>query len=316
MEKKNTDRAHQFEFPGHTGRFSIELANDCFTDVEDDELYEVGKVLSSFLYGFLIENKETRTGYLNTFHSMLRDITIFIEDKDLKDILRFSNRAFQNGDYENSLFLSKLVLARINQIIDDKIAHNSRTVDKEIIYLQISTLNFIGYLFSKLGKNIEYGVKLTKLADTLLNEFNQNDRKTIALKAAISDTLGVLYIIKEDWKKAIKNLMQAHEYDTKLMVKGQIDEIGFRLTYSNLGFAIVKQCASLLDDNKKKIKIHEIEQDLDRAKHYLMKVKVDHAPPIPEELLKDLELLAALKRMKEGLALLSEVKKKLQKRLI
>jgi hypothetical protein len=314
--KKNTNRAHQFEFPGHTGRFSLELANNCFTDVEDDELYEVGKVLSSFLYGLLIENKEIRADYLNTFHSMLRDITIFIEDKDLNDILRFSNRAFQNGDYENSLFLSKLVLARINQIIDEKIANNSRTVDKEIIHLQIATLNFIGYLFSKLGKNIEYGVKLTKLADTLLNEFDQNERETVALKAAISDTLGVLYILKEDWKKAINCLLKAQECDKKLMAQGQIDAIGFRLTYSNLGYAMVKKCASLLEDNNKKISIHEIEQDLDRAKQLLMKVKVDQSPPIPEKLLKDLELMAALKRMKEGLALLNEVKKKLQKRLI
>jgi hypothetical protein len=316
MEKKNTERAHQFEFPGHTGRFSLELADDCFNDVEDDELYQVGKVLSSFLYGFLIENKETRSNYLNTFHSMLRDITIFIEDKDLNDILRYSNRAFQNGDYENSLFLSKLVLARINQIIDEKIANNSKTIDKEIINLQISTLNFIGYLFSKLGKNIEYGVKLTKLAETLLDEFYQDDRESIALKAAISDTLGVLYILKEDWAKAISNLLEAHECDKKLMAQGQIDEIGFRLTYSNLGYAIVKQCALLLDDNKKKINIHEIEQDLEKAKQLLMKVRVDRSPPVPEKLLKDLELLSALKRMKEGLALLNEVKKKLPKRLI
>jgi hypothetical protein len=314
--KKNTNRAHQFEFHGHTGRFSLELADDCFTDVEENEVYEVGKILSSFLYGFLIENKETRNNYLNTFHSMLRDITIFIEDKDLNDILRFSNRAFQNGDYENSLFLSKLVLARINQIIDEKIANNSRTVDKEIINLQISTLNFIGYLFSKLGKNIEYGVKLTKLANTLLDEFYKDDMESIALRAAISDTLGVLYIHKEDWAKAVKNLQTAHECDNKLMAREQIDEIGFRLTYSNLGYAIVKQCASLLDDNKNKINIHVIEQDLSKAKQLLMKVRVDRSPPVPEKLLKDLELLAALRRMKEGLALLNEVKKKLQKRLI
>ena len=47
-----------------------------------------------------------------------------------------------------------------------------------------------------------------------------------------------------------------------------------------------------------------------------MKVKVDRAPAVPETLLKDLELAAALKCMKEGVVLLGEVKRKLQKRLI
>jgi len=316
MEKKNGSRSHHFEFPGETGRLSIELNNGCFSNIEDDDLYAAGKVLSNFLYGFLIENRETRESYLNTFHSMLRDITIFIEDKDIASLLRFSSRTFKDGDYENSLFLSKLILARINTVIDEKIASNRLTIDKEIIQLQISTLNFIGYLYSKLGRNIDHGLKLTNLANTLLNEFNQEKKDTVALKAAIYDTLGALYIVKKEWDKAIGDLRSAHEYDKKLMSLGQIDEIGFRLTYSNLGYAIVHHCDTMLENGRKKLNFHEIEKELERARRFLMKVKVDRSPAVPEPLLKDLELAAALKRMKEGVSLLSEVKRKLQKRLI
>ena len=316
MEKAKGSRSHEFEFPGETGRFSIELDNSCFSDIEDDELYEVGKILSRFLYGFLIENRETRGSYINTFHSILRDITIFIEDKDLSSLLRFSNRKFKNGDYENSLFLSKLVLSKINNVIDEKIASNHLTIDKDIIQLQISTLNFLGYLYSKLGRNIEHGLKLTNLANTLLNEFDPEKKDTVALKSAIHDTLGVLYIAKEDWDSAVKNLTLAHEYDKKLSSLGQTDEIGFRLTYSNLGYSIVRRCEQMLEKGRKKLNFHEIEKDLEKAKRFLMKVKVDRQPAVPERLLKDRELTAALKRMKEGITLLNEVKRKLQKRLI
>jgi len=309
-------RSHRFEFPGETGRFYIELNNGCFPDIETDELYEVGRILSSFLYGFLIENGELRESYLNTFHSILRDITIFIEDKDLTTLLRFASRQFKEGDFENSLFLSKLVLARINKVIDDKIARNSLTIDKEIIRLQISTLNFIGYLYSKLKRNLDYGLKLTNLANSLLNEFDQDKKETIALKSAIHDTLGVLYILKERWDKAVSNLDSAHECDDKLLTLGQTDEIGLRLTNSNLGYALVRRCDSMLEDCKKKIDFHEIETELERAKRFFMKVRVDVKPVVPEDLLKDRELSCALKRMHEGIALLTEVKRKLQKRLI
>ena len=316
IEKRRGNRAHHFEFPGETGRFSIELNNGCFSDVADDELYDVGKILSNFLYGFLIENTEVRGNYLNTFHSMLRDITIFIEDKVLTSLLSFSSRKFKNGDYENSLFLSKLVLARINQVIDDKIAKNRLTIDKDIIQLQVSTLNFIGYLYSKLERNIDYGLKLTGLANTLLDEFDQEKKDTIALKSAIHDTIGTLYIRKGMWDDAVDNLITAHEYDKRLTALGHIDEIGFRLTYSNLGYAIVRRCEAMLEDEKQRINFHELENELEKAKRFLLKVKVDISPVVPERLLKDRELSAALKRMKEGMALLNEVKRKLQKRLI
>ncbi len=316
MNKKEENRAHHFEFPGQTGSFAMELKNGCFLDVEDDELYTIGKTISSFLYGFLLENRDTRDSYINIFQSVLKDITIFIEDKNLNALLRFSQKAFHNGDYENSLFLSKLILARINQIIDEKIANNNKRVDKEIIHLQISTLNFIGYLFSKLKKNIDYGLKLTNIAKTLLNDFDQNDKETIALKSAIYDTLGGLYILKEDWDNAVNNLHSAHEYDKILMSRGQVDEIGFRLTYSNLGYAIVKKYSHIIDKEKKKINPHEITENLEKARKLFMMVKVDKSPAVPEKHLKDLELLAAVSRMKEGLSLLNEVKKKLRKRFI
>ena len=318
MAKGNSkgSRSHRFEFPGDTGRFSIELDNDSFPDIETDELYEVGKILSNFLYGFLIENRELRESYLNTFHSILRDITIFIEDRDLPSLLRFASRQFREGDYENSLFLSKLVLARINKIIDDKIARNSLTIDKEIIRLQISTLNFIGYLYSKLNRNLDYGLKLTTLANSLLNEFDQDKKETIALKSAIHDTLGVRYIRKAQWDMAVGNLDRAREYDETLLSLGQTDEIGLRLTISNLGYAIVHRCDSMLEDSSSTPDFHEIEKELERAKRLFMKVRVDVQPVVPESLLKDRELSCALKRMQEGAALHTEVRRKLQKRLI
>jgi len=60
--------------------------------------------------------------------------------------------------------------AAVKAVIDKKIENNDRLIDKDIIHLQISTLNFIGYLFSKLGENVDYGLKLTKIANTLLDE--------------------------------------------------------------------------------------------------------------------------------------------------
>ncbi|MBN2324663.1 MAG: hypothetical protein JXQ30_13090 [Spirochaetes bacterium] len=318
MAKGNTkgSRSHRFEFPGETGNFFIALNDGSFPDIETDELYKAGKILSSFLYGFLIEKRDVRESYLNTFHSILRDITIFIEDKDLTTLLRFASRQFKEGDFENSLFTSKLVLARINKIVDDKIAQNSLTIDKEIIRLQISTLNFIGYIYSKLNRNLDYGLKLTNLANSLLNEFDQDNRETIALKSAIHDTLGVLYILKERWDKAVYYLDMAHEYDEKLLLLGQTDVIGLRLTNSNLGYAIVRRCDSILEDSSKKLNFHKIETELERAARFFMKVRVDVQPVVPEELLKDRELSCALKRMQEGIALHTEVKRKLQKRLI
>jgi hypothetical protein len=47
-----------------------------------------------------------------------------------------------------------------------------------------------------------------------------------------------------------------------------------------------------------------------------MMVRVDKSPVVPEKHLKDLELAAAIKRMKQGLAVCDEVKKKLHQRFI
>lgn len=309
-------RSHYFELPGKTGAFSIELEKDCFPGIEEDELYNFGKMFSDFLYGLLIENPEMRDNYLNIFTSILKDIAIPIEDKDIDSLLRYSNLAFREGDYKNSLFLSKLILSRINQIIDDKIANNDRLIGKETIHLQISTLNFIGYLFSKIKKNVDYGLKLTNIANTLLNEFDEKNDETIALRAAILDTLGALYILKKDWDSAIKNLLAAHEYDRLLISHGQIDEISFRLTCSNLGYVLVQKCNCLVDDEIGNVNIQEIEENLKKSKDFFMMVQVDKAPAVPENHLKDLELLASIKRMKKGLSLHEEVRKKLQRRLI
>lgn len=316
MEENNSYRVHNFEFPGHTGRVSIELENGCFPDISDDELYSIGKIVRNFLSGLFYENHEARDNYLNIFHSVLKDTSIFIEDRELNTLLRFSNSAFHHGDYRNSLFLSQLVLARINQIIDKKIAINDRMIDKEIIHLQISTLNFMGYIFSKINKNIGYGLKLAMIANRLLDGFNQGDDETKSLRAAIYDTLGALHIAKENWDEAIKSLSSAHEYDSELLMRGHVDEIGFRLTCSNLGYALVNKCKKLIENEGGNLSINDIEKDLEWAKKLFIKVKVDTTPVVPEKSLKDLELLSAIRRMKKGLDLCEEVRKKLQKRFI
>jgi tetratricopeptide (TPR) repeat protein len=257
-----------------------------------------------------------RDNSLKIFHSILKDTSLFIEDKDLNSLLRFSNRAFHNGDYQNSLFLSQLVLSRINQVIDKKIANDDKTIDKEIIHLQISTLNFIGYLFAKTGRKIEYGLKLATIANTLLNEFDENDDETIALRAAIHDTLGALHIQKKNWDNAIRYLDSAQEYDRSLLSRGQVDEIGFRLTCSNLGYALVQKSRSMLKNSDKAPNIHKIGETLKRAKRYFMMVQVEKPPPVPEKMLKDLELLAAIRRMKKGLELCEKASRELQKRTV
>lgn len=316
MGAKEKPRFHHFEFPGETGSFSIELEQGCFSDVDNDELYRIGKILRNYLYGLLLEKKEIRDNYSNIFRSVLKDTGIFIEDKDLNALLRFSNKTFYEGDYKNSLFLSQLVLAHINQVIDKKIANNDKTIDKEIIHLQISTLNFMGYLFSKIKKNVDYGIKLTTIANTLLDAFDEESDDTLALRAAILDTLGALYILEENWESAIQELTLAHEYDRVLLARGRVDEIGFRLTCSNLGYALVQKCNQLVDGNGERINISEIEENLEKAKRLFMMIKVDKPPPVPENHLKNRELIEAMKRMKQGLALHDEVWKKLQKRFL
>jgi hypothetical protein len=320
MHEKENGRFHHFEFPAGSGSLSIRLNENCLPDVEEDELYSIGKLVSDLLYGFLLEKREMRDNYLNIFQSVLKDVSLSVEDKDIPNLLRYSNKAFHDGDYENSLFLSKLVLSKINKIIDKKIAHNDRTIDKEVIHLQISTLNFIGYLFSKMRKNVDYGLKLTNIANTLLNEFNEENDETIQLRSAILDTLGALYILKKDWENAIRNLTSAHEFDSLLISRGKTDEIGYRLTCSNLGYALVQKCNELLDADSpadgQAVKIGQIEDDLGKAKNFFLMVEVDKPPAVPEGQLKELELLAALKRMKKGLTMCEEVRKKLQKRLI
>jgi hypothetical protein len=316
MHEKENGRIHHFEFPANAGSLSIRLGESCLPDVGDDELYSIGRLVSDLLYGLLLEKREIRDNYLNIFQSVLKDVALTVEYKDIPALLRYSNQAFHDGDYDNSLFLSKLVLARINKIIDKKIANNDRTVDKEVIHLQISTLNFIGYLFSKMKKNVDYGLKLTNIANTLLNEFNEENDETIQLRSAILDTLGALYILKKDWDNAIRNLTSAHEYDRLLLLKGKTDEIGFRLTCSNLGYALVQKCNELIEGDGTAVNIREIEENLRNAKNLFLMVEVDKAPAVPEKQLKELELLAALKRMKKGLSICEEVRKKLQKRLI
>jgi len=295
---------------------TIHLTDNCFSDIDNDEIYSVGKILSSFLYGIFLEKKEERQSSLNLFHTILKDTSLFIEDKDINTLLGFSNRAFQNGDYQNSLFLSQLILARINRIIDKKIENDDRTIDKEIIHLQISTLNFIGYLFAKTGTNVNYGIKLATIAKALLNEFDKTKDETVALRAAIYDTIGSLYIDKENWEKAIQYLLQAHEFDKSLLSREKVDTIGLRLTCSNLGYAMIRKCSARMEHNGEKLNIHEIEETLKKAEQYLMMVRVDKPPQVPDKLLKNLELLCAIRRMKEGLALCEKVKKELHRRLL
>lgn len=316
MQEKKSSRRHFFVFPGKTGGFSLELENGCFPDIDDDELYSIGKVVNDFLNSVLLENREMRENYVTIFQSVLKDAAASIEDKDLDSLLKYSNRAFKKGDYHTSLFLSKLILARLNAVIDKKIENNDRLIDKEIIHLQISVLNFIGYLFSKLNTNIDYGLKLTTIADTLLNEFDENSDETISMRSAILDTLGCLYLQKKEFSSAIDSLTRAHECDRQLLSHEQLDEISYRLTCSNLGYALAQNCLQQLDDEQNAPNIQEIEENLKKASTFFMMVRVDKSPVVPEKRLKDLELAAAIKLMKQGLAICDEVKKKLQKRFI
>ncbi|MFW6137881.1 MAG: hypothetical protein ACOC7U_01780 [Spirochaetota bacterium] len=316
MDEACKKRTHHFEFPGQSGCVSIELESGCFPEIDDDELIGIGSLVRDLIYGMLLEDKNIRHNYLNIFRSVLKDSALTVEDKDFKTLLRYSNKLFHQGDYSNSLFLSQFVLTRINQIIDNKLANNHRLVDKELIQLQISTLNFIAYLFAKTNRNVDYGVKLVTIANTLLNEFDENSNRTLELRAAIFDTLGALYINKEDWDNAIENLTIAHQYDRSLLSRGQVNEIGFRLTCSNLGYALVKKCNYLIDNHTEKLNIHQVEKDLETARRYFMMVQVEKPPPVPENMLKDLELWCAIKRMKRGVYLCEEVRKKLQKRFI
>jgi len=313
MHEKESTRHHHFEFPANSGSLSIKLADGSLVDVDDDELYEVGKLTSELLYGLFIESKEVRGNYLNIFQSILKDSALTLIDKDIQTLVRYSNRAFQGGDYDTSLFLSKIVLARINKIIDNKLANNDRLIDKEVIHLQISTLNFIGYLFSKLKRNIDYGIKLTTIANKLLDEFDENSDETLQLRCAILDTLGSLHIQKKEWDRAIQYLTAAHEHDCLLISRGKPDEIGFRLTCSNLGFAIVQKCSELIDGSHEALNFRQIEDHLNQAKNLFIIMGMDKPPPVRENQLEELELAAAIKRMKKGLSILEEVKKKLQK---
>jgi hypothetical protein len=316
MEEKESSRYQFFELPGSAGSLSIKLKNGSFPDINIDELYKIGKVLDDFLAGLLVETHDMRDNYLNIFQSVLKDVEIFIEDKGMDSLLHYSKVAFANGDYRISLFLSKLILARINAIIDNKIAHNDRLIDKEIIHLQISTLNFIGYLFAKIGENIDYGLKLTNLANALLDEFDEKSDEIISLRSAVLDTLGVLCILKKDWGSAINNLTLAHKYDRQLLAHGKLDAISYRLTCSNLGYALVQKCMVSLNGENESLNIHEVEENLRQAQGFFMMVQVDKAPQVPEKQLKDLELSFAIKRMKEGVSISEEVKKQLQKRFI
>jgi len=316
MENSKEERLHQFEFPAKSGSIAIRITDGCFPDVSDEEICHLGRITRDFFYGLLLENKNIREHYRNIFHTILKDISISVSDKDLNALLRFAKRAFRQGDYENALFLSKLVLAHINKLIDNKIAHNEKFIDKEVLHLQISTLNFIGYIFSKQGKNIDYGLKLVQIAKVLLNEFDEKSEETLELKAAILDTEGALCILKKNWDQAIKVLTEAHQHDLDLLAREHIDPIGFRLTCTNLGYAIACRCNELVDREEERINIHEIEEELNRAKVYFMMVKVDKPPLVPEHQLKNLELICALKRMKQGSAICENVKSKLQKRLI
>jgi tetratricopeptide (TPR) repeat protein len=316
MNQKNQTRSHHFEFPGNTGCLTLELLENSFPDIGSDELYRIGRILSDFVYGLMLEKQEDRESSINLFHTILKDTSLTIEDKDLHDLLRASNHAFRSGDYQNSLFLSKLLLTRINQIIDGRIAKGERKIEKEIIKLQISTLNFIGYLFSKTGKNVDYGIKLATIARSLLKEFDDSQPDILSMNAAVYDTLGALYIHKGKWDKAIGYLLKAYELDRNLLSRGQVDEIGIRLTCSNLGYALTERCRLQIENNGQGLNIHQLEGDLEKAQRYFNMVRVDKPPVVPDHLLKDLELMAAIRRMKNGLALCEKVRKELQKRLL
>ena len=313
---KDIDRKQIFIFPGNTGDISLKIYDGSFPEITNDDLYKLGKIIRDFLYGLMIEDRDNRDNFINIFSTILKDSSLAIEDKDLEDLLKYSARLFQEGDFENSLFISKFILAKINNIIDEKIANNSKRIDKEIIKLQISTLNFISYLFSKLHRNIDYGLKLAQIAGKLLDGFNKNSQEIKSMRAAILDTIGALYIEKENWDKAIENLSIAHEYDRELLSMGQVDEIGFRITCSNLGYAIVNQCSLILDKENEKININEIETQLHNAEILFNMVKVDQTPPVPENRIKDLELLSAIKRTKEGKEIIKNLRIKIQRRFI
>ncbi len=310
------ERKHTFILPGNTGDITLSLHDSAFPDLSNEELYKLGRVIRDFLYGLMLEDKDNRENFLNIFNTVIKDSLLTIEDKDLGSLLKYSVRLFKLGDYENSLFLGKYILAKINKIIDDKIAHNSKKIDKEIIKLQISTLNFISYLFAKLHRNIDYGLKLSRIASKLLEGFNNNMIEVLSMKAAILDTMGALYIEKREWEKAIEILTRAHEADKELLEHGRVDEIGFRVTCSNLGYAIVCYYEEMLNNESINYSIGEVESRLRESEFLFNMVKIDQSPQVPEHKIKDLELLAAIRRTKEGLKKIEKLRIKIQRRFI
>lgn len=284
MAKKTKKINHTFYFPNQVGKITIELNKGNFIDFTSSELKDIGGLLRDMFYGIAVELPVNRKIIKKFLNDGLSIFPIIVQNKPINILENIGGILFMRGDYLNSIYIYKIALLKYfegkdyNDILS--LLEDYRATDN--IYGLINTINSICYANSKIKNDIENSIKLSNhLYDFLCSQFNDND-EIIALKAAVADTIGTLYLVKDKIKSALYYLNIAQEFDHISLKKGYANPVSIRLTIYKIGEAYLKLGEKYFFDKEINKYIEKINEFLSKSIECFENIDVLKSPKISD----------------------------------
>lgn len=308
MKKSRKSNKHTYHLPQNVGKLSINIKKGHFVNLTNNDLQRITSLFGNMLYGITTELPYIRRTILDFIEMSMEFLPIKVSNKSDKHLIDMAGAMFDKGDYVNSLFIYELVVSKIlknNKSDNIKQLFSYLKDNKDKIFELIALLNSISYINSKLKCNLEESKEVSLyLFDYLSNNFNESDFEVISLKAAVSDTIGSIYLNEEkveNIKQALKFLQIANSYDNIILESDYYDPISFRLTLYKLGEAYLKLGESFFYNEKVTDYHADIHQYLNEAISCFEGIDILKKPVIQEEDFISYELKEVLNLSAKGI---------------
>jgi tetratricopeptide (TPR) repeat protein len=216
----------------------------------DHSQYKKSIVSIAYLYRSLGEN-QTAINYLESKHKMLPkdiDITTFLaslyeQNKDYEKAMNLIEKALEDSVDNTSLLFKLGAIQDKAGLKDDSINTMKKII--EIDPKDASALNYLGYSYADLGIKLDEALSLIKRA----YEIKPDD-------GYITDSLGWVYFMMEDYEMAVKYLLQAAELSSyETIISDHLGDAYQKANQPQKALEIYKKAVSNAKDEDKELLI-------------------------------------------------------------
>jgi hypothetical protein len=305
-ERKKKKRKHTYYLPNKIGKLTLSVDKGHFLNFTNNDIQKMFSIVGSIVYGLMVDLPASRRLLMEFLEQGLELLPVKVETKNENMLMYIAGLLFRKGDYKNALYLYELILSKIlSETKDVKKYLNKIWGKQDKLFEIIGLLNSIAYINAKLKTNINESMDVSIfLFDYLSDKFPDDNLDVISLKAAVSDTIGAIYLSKdtdENLQKAIEYLKIAHKYDTVNLAANYADPVSIRLTVYKIGEAYLKLGENYFYNKNVSKYYDDIHNYLHEAIGYFESIDIIHEPEITDKDLICAELNEVLNLSAKGI---------------